>query len=220
MDLQKEAEHKADQAFANHILLSELCKKAEIYEFEKGRVLYEINKEKQFQVLGYATFDSYIAQPEINMGRSTAYLYKELWKKYVIDLEVDPFTLVGVGVTKLRKLKKYCIRENVIELLNDASQLSRSDLDTMLAERFGVEKPKKSNQLYFIKVEVFMYGCDWYFLVRAADIQEARQKAHTKYMEEYLADPELIAAGQIDPEFSDIELDKQGVSKPIVINAV
>lgn len=217
MDYQKEEEHKADQAFANHILLSELCHKAEIYEFEKGRVLFEINKDKQYQTLGYQTFDSYIAQPEISMSRSTAYLYKELWRVYVVELGVDPSDLVGVGVTKLRKIKGYTTPENVRELLINASQLSKSDMDLFLAERFGVEKPKKSNRLYMIKLDTNMYGCDWYLLARAADIQEARQKAHTKFMEVYLADEERIHSGQIDPQYSEIELDKKGISKPIFI---
>jgi hypothetical protein len=218
MDSHKYQEKQGDRAYANHTLLSELCQRGELYDLEKGRVLYEIHQDKQFQVLGYDTFDAYIAQPELGMSRSTAYLYKDLWKTYVVELQVQPEELVGVGVANLRKIKAHTTKENVRDLLNLASQLSKSDLNEELAERFGEEtKPKKSNRLYMVEIDTSMYGVDYYFLVRAEDREEANQKGYQKYMEDYLADPEMVDAGKVDPQFSDIELDKQGVSKPIAI---
>ena len=218
MDLHKLEEQQGDRAYANHTLLSELCQRGELYDLEKGRVLYEIHQDKQFQVLGYDTFDAYIAQPELGMSRSTAYLYKDLWKTYVIELQVQPEELVGAGVSNLRKIKKYSTKENVRDLINLASQLSKSDLNAELAERFGEEtKPKKSNRLYMVEIDSSMFGVDYYFLVKAEDKSEANQKGYKKYMEDYLADPEMVEAGKIDPQYSDIELDKQGVSKPIAI---
>jgi len=218
MDLHKQDEQQADKAFANHTLLTELCQRGELYDLEKGRILYDIHQDKLFETLGYPTFDSYIAQPELGMSRSTAYLYKELWRIFVVEMQVEPSELIGVGVTKLRKIKKYISPENIKELLSYASQLSKSDLDIYLAERFGEEtKPRKYNRLYLIEIDAGMYGVSYYFLVKAEDIEEANQKANKKHEEDYLYDPEMIEAGKIDPLYSDIELDKQGVSKPIAI---
>ena len=207
----------ADRAFANHILLSKLCHDSEIYEYEKGRILYEVFQEKQYQALGYETLNSYIAQPEINLSRSSAYLYKQIWAKFVIELGIVPQELMGVGVTKLRKLIKYVDDDNWPLLLQLARTLSKSDLEKELAEMFGEEPKEKSNRLYLIKLDEDIYGVDWFFLVRAGSIEEAREKAKNKYMEDYLADYERVHSGSINPKFSEIELDNQGVSKPIEI---
>jgi hypothetical protein len=106
--------------------------------FELGRELYCFEKEEQFLELGYTSFNSYLADPDVDISRNLAFMLKRVYKTFLLGEPVQPVVLLrDVGHSKLDVIRPYVTEDNVEELVNVASTLSRSSLRAEMKSRFG-----------------------------------------------------------------------------------
>jgi hypothetical protein len=110
----------------------------EVTFLELGGLLYHFEREKLYLELEHPSFNSYLADPEVNINRRTAYRLKGVYAHYIIELgwTGDTVALVDAGIAKLDILRPLTNKENVEEKVFEAATLSRSDL---LALRDGTE---------------------------------------------------------------------------------
>ena len=101
-----------------------------------GKELYEMKENEEYEALGYETFESYLAMPELSFKRRTAYYLIEIYRTFVLEL--------GYGIEKLGEaewsklaliLPKIRMQPNAHkEWFNKALALSKSDLALEIAE--------------------------------------------------------------------------------------
>lgn len=126
-----------DDAWERHKRIVALRHKAECTFLELGAELYEFcqNREGQtgWEALGHTSFNSYLADPEVDIGRRTAFRLIRVHTHLVLGLRSATVALLPVGIVKADCLaahvKKGNIDEsNLDEWLDKAATLSRSDL--------------------------------------------------------------------------------------------
>jgi len=93
-----------------------------------GEELYYLEKEKQYIECGHPTFESYLADPEVDITRSLAFILKGIYQTFVLDQKVQPVGLFQAGYAKLDVIRPYVNADNVKDLISMAASLSRSDL--------------------------------------------------------------------------------------------
>jgi len=110
-----------------------------------GGELYYFEKEKQFRILGHPTFESYLADPDVDIGRSLAFMLKGIWKTFVLGEKVHHDGLFRAGYNKLDIIRPYVGEElyETDELIAMAQSLSRSDLRKALREGKGHDAESK-----------------------------------------------------------------------------
>ncbi|MHA2377487.1 MAG: MT-A70 family methyltransferase [Candidatus Thorarchaeota archaeon] len=106
-----------------------------------GEELYYFERDKQYTVLGEDTFESYLARPDVDIGRRMAFLLKDIYITLTIGLKVQPVALLEAGHSKLSDLlpqigKGNIDKTNVNEWIVKAGELSRSDLKREIADAF------------------------------------------------------------------------------------
>lgn len=118
--------NKPERAFQLHRQLKTVVENAKRNFFVMGAILTEIKDNEYWKTMGYETFRSYIADPEIGIKQSSAYHAMKL---------VNTFTLEetqGVDYSKLITIVPYLEDSNRDKLLEMARTLSRSDLQKEL----------------------------------------------------------------------------------------
>jgi hypothetical protein len=92
--------------------------------------LYTFHQGKGWIALGCGSFNEWLGQPEIGLGRAEAYAMIGAWKELVVHREVDPERLGQLDVTKVAVVLP-AVRRCDVEIeqaLSDCEALSRSDL--------------------------------------------------------------------------------------------
>lgn len=112
----------------------------ETFSIKMGQELYYFSEGGQYLDLGYISFSAYLADPDVDIRRSTAFALKRVYKTLVLDLKVCPDGLPGW--TKLELICPHITEENKTELISSAETLSRSDLKKLMREAFGNSEPK------------------------------------------------------------------------------
>lgn len=128
-----------DSAYTRHTRIVELRNEIERNALELGEALYWFERDKQYQQLGYDSFNAYLADPDVNISRSTAYKFKRVYNLFVDILHCPAAGLLEAGADKLEIIAPHVNSENVGEWVVTASALSRSDLRTEVARVFGVD---------------------------------------------------------------------------------
>jgi hypothetical protein len=97
---------------------------------ELGEALYYFERERLYLDLEHPSFNSYLADPEVDINRRSAYRLKGVYQHYIIELgwTGDTVALVDAGIAKLDLLRPHTTKENVEEKVYEATALSRSDL--------------------------------------------------------------------------------------------
>lgn len=90
--------------------------------------LYHFYYNSDYETLGYNTFESYLADPEVDINRSSAYRLINIYRQYVLSLKCPTVGLLQAGIAKLDMMAKVITDDNAEEWLNKAATLSRSDL--------------------------------------------------------------------------------------------
>lgn len=93
-------------------------------------VLYMFHDDRAWEILGHATLDDWLGQPEIDLGRRHAFTLIEVWRELVIERGVSPGALERAAITKVRGVLP-AIKDGTVtveEALADCEVLSRSDL--------------------------------------------------------------------------------------------
>jgi len=112
-------------------------KAVELSFIDQGGDLYEMFRRNEFEVLGYASFDAYVANPEVNVGVRMAYMMKGCYETFCKNLEVDHDRLARIGISKLDMIRPIVSGYNSDEWLNNAETLSRSDLRILIDQHLG-----------------------------------------------------------------------------------
>lgn len=130
-------------AFERHSKIIELRNRAVITFLELGEHLYWFEKEKQYEDIGYKTFEVYLADPDIDISRTTAFKLKGVYETFILELKVPPAGLLPAGYDKLDTIRPYITEENADEWIYKAAALSRIDLRREVRESFvDIEVPK------------------------------------------------------------------------------
>lgn len=130
-----------DKADHSHSLRQELIAlriSATEHFFRIGEILKEVRDNQYWIVEGHPSFESYIADPEIGIKRSTAYHAIKL-----IETFPQRELLSEIPVSKLIMIAPYVKEENKLELIAAAKSLSRSDLRQELVSH-GFEPERKT----------------------------------------------------------------------------
>ena len=118
----------ANAAHTRHLRLVELRNMGETIFLELGRELFEFERDKCYQALDYTSFNSYLASSGVDISTRTAYRLKAVYKKYVLDMGLEPLSLVAAGYTKLSMIAPQVSSDNAAEWLAKAETLSRADI--------------------------------------------------------------------------------------------
>ena len=70
-------------AHERHNKIIELRNRSVITFLELGEHLYWFEAEKQYEEMGHKTFESYLADPDVDIGRSTAFKLKSIYSVFV-----------------------------------------------------------------------------------------------------------------------------------------
>jgi len=96
----------------------------------QARACFELRECDGWIKLGHDGIASYLAQPEISMGRSTFYDRAAVWEDWVLTGGADPRRIAAVGWSRLRLLAR-AVRDGLVdadEALADAAALGMGDL--------------------------------------------------------------------------------------------
>lgn len=104
--------------------------------------LLNANHDNQYyKVLGYDTWESFLAIPEISISRFFAYKLIQVHLIWVKQFNVSPAKL-DIDIEKLYMAGTMATEKNYKEMLEKAKQLSRSDLSEEIREAKGDQKEK------------------------------------------------------------------------------
>jgi hypothetical protein len=97
--------------------------------------LFRFSELEMWRHLGYDSYESWLADPSIDIERRWAFQLTALWRELVIHRGADPKRLEKAAPSKLQEVLPAVRRNHVAleEALADAETLSRSDL----RERYG-----------------------------------------------------------------------------------
>jgi hypothetical protein len=93
--------------------------------------LYEFHQGELWRDLGYAGFEAWLADPEVELERRYVYDLIAMHHQLVVERGVDPSRLQELKISKVREVLP-AIRRGLVtvdEGLQDAEQLRRSDLE-------------------------------------------------------------------------------------------
>jgi len=131
----------ADDAWQRHQRIIGLRQDLQRSFLELGKELYELREAEQWKELGHPTFNSYVADPEVDLGRMTAFRLMSTYSRYMLELQVTPVLLLQAGYSKLYMLHSYMKPTNVEEWVDRAGTLSRSDLSKAIREELKPPPP-------------------------------------------------------------------------------
>lgn len=132
-------ELQGQQAFSIHQNVIQLRNNLAINMVELGKLLYEIRENKYYETLDYQTFNSYLAQPELGFSQRQAYYLISIYEKLSLQLGVSTATIAEIGEARSIAILPHITPENKEEMVNEAINLSRSDL----IKKYGKEKDVK-----------------------------------------------------------------------------
>lgn len=102
-----------------------------------GERLHQFREMRGWLALGHPTFESYIADPDVDISRTLAFRLIAVHKAFTLMLPCPPGGLLAAGPNKLELLIPHVHSQNVDEWVSKAAALSRSDLRKELREAFG-----------------------------------------------------------------------------------
>lgn len=123
-------EKKAKEIFETHKDILDITQAKSNASLLLGKFLHEMMEGNKYEAIsGEGTsFASYLADPEVNIARSTATRYIGIYRKFVVELGIKLEDLYGLDTVKLYKIVRVVNKKNVKSLLADVENLSRSDL--------------------------------------------------------------------------------------------
>lgn len=122
-----------DEGVALHSRLLELKHDIGMRFLEVGKILYRMKEEGFHKVINPdMSWEAYCAMPEISISPSHARNLMRIYKIFVLGLGVDSDKLAGIDQRKLTAILPSVNGENVDDLLEEASTLSRADLQKNL----------------------------------------------------------------------------------------
>lgn len=96
--------------------------------FDLGKLFYDNKAKEYYKKLGYDTWTDFLGDPDIGYGESTVRGLMLVYRKFILEYNVPKERLLSAGFSKLRTISPVVHVDNVDELVNKATALSRSDL--------------------------------------------------------------------------------------------
>jgi hypothetical protein len=91
--------------------------------------LAEFHAGQGWTALDHDSFNEWLGQPEISLGRAEAYAMIGAWRDLIVDRQVDATRLAGLDISKVAVVLPAIRRGmDVEEALSACETLSRSDL--------------------------------------------------------------------------------------------
>lgn len=126
----------ASKAYMLHERLLGVVEDTKRNFFLVGALLAEIHDNEYWELMGYESFRSYIADPEIAIKYSTAYHAMNVVRKFELE------ETIGINYSKLIMIAPHLQDDNKVELLEKARSLSQSDLRIEIRTLKGEENPE------------------------------------------------------------------------------
>lgn len=101
-----------------------------------GERLHTFRQMRGWTVQGHPTFESYLADPDVDISRTLAFNLIRVHEIFA-DFECPPDVLLQAGYNKLLLIAPHVHSQNVDKWTNVAAAESRSDLRKLLREEFG-----------------------------------------------------------------------------------
>jgi hypothetical protein len=121
---------RAEEAHKRREAFIELHTKSRLLEL---KLIYEIWKNKDWNVLGFKSFREYCEAPEPSggLGISPAWGVQlaETYHKFVKELKVKEKDILEIGARKLYQIRKLVTKENLEDWLFKAKTLTLADLN-------------------------------------------------------------------------------------------
>lgn len=104
-----------------------------------GKALTRFEDGRLYESLGHNTFESFIGDPEVDIGRSTAYRYMKVYRRFLLMAETPAEDVVKMGMRKAGMISRFVNdpAEDIQEWIEKAKMLSRSDLQEEINEATG-----------------------------------------------------------------------------------
>lgn len=106
--------------------------------------LHEFHRQQAWTLRSFGSFDEWIAQPEIGLGRSQARFLVEAWRELVLERGADVEALACLDMSKVQIVLPAVRKGDVelIEALADCASMSKSDLIAEYRDSNVTEKVK------------------------------------------------------------------------------
>lgn len=106
---------------------------------EIGRLLCDLKDGNKFKdaVGCVETWDDFLKQPEIGLSRLESDRLMKIYKKLILDKDVEVSALAGISLQNLKKLTE--VEEVTDEIITQAQTLSDKDFKEVLAENKNIE---------------------------------------------------------------------------------
>jgi hypothetical protein len=94
--------------------------------------LYRFHDLDMWKDLGHSSFEQWLAQPEIQLGRRTVFNLIEVWRELVVNKGVQPRELMDVKISNVRDVLA-AVRRGYVDpddAIADCRMLGRDDLRT------------------------------------------------------------------------------------------
>jgi len=101
--------------------------------FELGKLLKQMRDERLYEQLGYETFLTYLAEPDISFSQASAYNAIKLYETYEVKLNKRD-SLDGIPTRRLISLLPVIDEKNADDWISKARALSATDLRLELQE--------------------------------------------------------------------------------------
>jgi hypothetical protein len=121
----------AEQAHAAHERIRRHVRQLRGLWVDLAAELHTFHRMKMWADLGHDSFEEYLAQPELELGRRWVYENIAIYEQLVLQWSVPPERLRAMQISKVREVLP-AIRRGQVELeagLSDVETLSRPDLE-------------------------------------------------------------------------------------------
>jgi len=122
-----ELDKKPDDAHRNYEAIKLHTRAIQANMIILGRLFHENHSLEYYKTLGCDTWKEFLAQPDICYKESTVRSLVGIYKKYILELNVNEDRLMNIGHYRLRLISPV-VEENPEEWLGKAEHLSLSDL--------------------------------------------------------------------------------------------
>lgn len=111
-----------------------------------GELLYYLKEKDRYKkVAEGASWSAFLADPEINLHKTSAWRYMRIFSKYIRDLEMFADDLEGLDLIMLDQLVPYVTKKNVDEWLSRIATLSRSDITKLIKQELHEGKIQRND---------------------------------------------------------------------------
>jgi hypothetical protein len=136
-----------DVAKWNRDKVVEIKRDVEKNFLDLGMLLCQNRDNSLWEILDYESIESFFGDPKVGLKRSTAYGLMQVWDFYITKLQIAQDDLAEVGVSKLKMLVAHVDKDNVLEWIDKAKALSKSDLKLELAGGGASLSPNSGDSL-------------------------------------------------------------------------